>query len=189
MTKQDTLPQYSISQTALVSIIGQVISGYPNPDDPEQFGPWWVIIRRALQQVLWRSGPQLDPWIQVELNPQPLPPRTLFFTAIAQEVVERAALIQETADALQSQVERQGIIIIGGYISRFADDFELCPPIPWPFRWPRPYWLPEQASGEDLIVTGVQFGRAASQISDGQLRQSFAEAGAQLTQAGLAKLQ
>ena len=93
MTKQDTLPQYSISQTALVSIIGQVISGYPNPDDPEQFGPWWVIIRRALQQVLWRSGPQLDPWIQVELNPQPLPPRTLFFTAIAQEVVERAALI------------------------------------------------------------------------------------------------
>jgi hypothetical protein len=90
----------------LVSVVGQVISGYPNPDDLEQFGPWWIIIRRALQQVLWRLGPQPDPWlssgpvpdpwVQVALNPQPLPPRTLFFAAIAQE--ERAVLIQETAD-------------------------------------------------------------------------------------------
>jgi hypothetical protein len=113
--------------------------------------------------VLWRLGPVPDPWQQsgsvsdhwnqVALNPQPLPPRTLLFTAIAQEVIDRALLIQETVEALQSQGERQGIIIIGGYISRFADDFELCPPIPWPFRWPRPYWLPEQAGGTDLIFS------------------------------------
>jgi hypothetical protein len=48
MTRHDMPIQNSISQRALVSVIGQVISGYPDPDGPEEFGPWWVIIRRAL---------------------------------------------------------------------------------------------------------------------------------------------
>ena len=199
MTVQDMTIQDSISQQALVSVVGQVISGYPNPDDPEQSGPWWIIIRRVMQQVLWRLGPQPDPWlsigpgpqpwVQVALNPQPLPPRTLLFAAIAQEVIERAFLIQETADALRSQGERQSIIIIGGYVSRFVDDCGTGLGLRWPLRGPRPHWYPEEPGGADLIVTGVQFERAASESYDGQLRQVFADAGSKLTQMGLARLQ
>ncbi len=160
-------------------------------------GPADPVIFKALQQTLWRFGNGVqwrmgshpEPWVQVGLNPQPLPPRTLFFAAIADQVIDRALLVQEMADALQSQGESRGIIIVSGYISKFADDFELCPPIPWPFPWPRPHWLPAQPGGADLIVTGVQLDRAASQTVDGQLKQSLADAGAKLTQAGVAMLQ
>jgi hypothetical protein len=193
--------QDSISQQALVSLISQLIFGRPSDDDPRPPGPADPVIFKALGRTLWvlgypvpwraqtAFGPRPEPWVQVALNPQPLPPRTLFFAAIAQEVIERASLIQETADALTSQGERQGIIIVGGYVSRFADDFELCPRIPWPFPGPRPHWFPEAPDGGDLIVTGVQFARAASETFDGQLRQTFADAGAKLVHAGVTKLQ
>jgi hypothetical protein len=191
----------SISQQALVSLIGQLIFGRPSDDDPRPPGHWGPVIHVALEKTLWVLGypvpwraqtafrPSHEPWVQVALNPQPLPPRTLFFAAIAEQVIERASLIQETADALTSQGERQGIIIVGGYVSRFADDWCGTVPIRWPFPGPRPHWFPEAPDGTDLIVTGVQFQRAASETFDGQLRQTFADAGAKLTQAGLAKLQ
>jgi hypothetical protein len=206
-----TLPiQDSISQRTLVSLIGQLINGNPNPDDPLPHGPADPVIFKALQRTLWvlglptpwvlvnpvpwraqtGFGPSPEPWLQVALNPQPLPPRTLFFTAIAQEVIGRASLIQETSDALTSQGERQGIIIVGGYVSGFADDW--CGNgvrIKWPFPGPRPNWLPDEPGGVDLIATGAQFQRAASETFDGQLRQTFAEAGAKIVQAGVAKLQ
>lgn len=186
-----TMPlQDSISQQALVSLIGQVTSGRPSDDDPRPPGHWGPVIRGALQKTLWVLGPpQPQPWVQVALNPQPLPPRTLFFAAIAQEVIERASLIQETADALTSQGERQGIIIVGGYVSRFADDWCGNGRLKWPFPGLRPHWFPEERGGVDLIVTGAQFQRAASETFDGQLRQAFADAGAKIVQAGVAKLQ
>jgi hypothetical protein len=201
MTIQAMPIQDSISQQVLVSLIGQVIFGRPSDDDPRPPGPADPVIFRALEKTLWALGngvpwraqtafgPRPEPWIQVALNPQPLPPRTLFFAEIDQEVIERASLIQETADALTSQGERQGIIIVGGYVSRFADDFELCPRIPWPFPGPRPHWFPEAPDGTDLIVTGVRLQRAASETFDGQLRQTLADAGGKLVQAGLDKLQ
>jgi hypothetical protein len=209
MTKAMPLED-SISQRALVSLIGQLIFGNPDPENPLPHGPADPVILRALQKTLWvlgvplpwrfapgvpwraqtAFGPRPDPWVQIALNPQPLPPRTLFFAAIAQEVIERASLIQESADALTSEGERQGIIIVGGYVSRFADDW--CGNgvrIKWPFPGPRPHWLPDEPGGIDLIVTGAQFQREASETFDDQLRQTFADAGAKLVQAGVAKLQ
>jgi hypothetical protein len=210
MTIQALPIQDSISQQALVSLISQLIFGRPSDDDPRPPGPADPVIFKALQRTLWvlgnpvswvlgiptpwraqtAFGPRPEPWIQVALNPQPLPPRTLFFAAIAQEVIERASLFKETADALTSQGERQGIIIVGGYVSRFADDW--CGNgvrIKWPFPGPRPHWLPDEPGGIDLIVTGAQFQREASETFDDQLRQTFADAGTKLVQAGVAKLQ
>jgi len=201
MTIQAMPIQDSISKQALVSLISQLIFGRPSDDDPRPPGPADPVIFKALQRTLWVLGfpvpwraqtafsPQPEPWVQVALNPQPLPPRTLFFAAIAQEVIERASLIQETADALTSQGERQGIIIVGGYVSRFADVWCDIGRLKWPFPGPRPNWLPDEPGGADLIVTGVQFQRAASETFDGQLRQTFADAGAKIVQAGVAKLQ
>ena len=211
MTIQTTQISDSISMRTFSSLISQLINGNPDPDNPLPHGPMDPVIRKALEHTLWvlrygmpwraqtafgpspepwvSFGPHPEPWILAGLNPQPLPPRTLFFAAIAGQVIERAALIQETADALRSHGETQGIIIVSGYISKFVDEFELCPRIPWPFPGPRPHWLPDAPGGADLIVTGVQFEHAASQTFDGQLKQSLASAGVKLMQAGLAKLQ
>jgi hypothetical protein len=74
------------------------------PGDPE---PWrWG---RAF-------GPQPQPWVLAGLNPQPLPPRVMFFSLLAQEATGRVLSIQETADVINGQGERQGIIIVGGHI-------------------------------------------------------------------------
>ncbi len=61
------------SRQALVSLLGQVISGYPDPENPQPPGPGDPVIRRALQRVQLVFGPQPEPWVQVALNPQPLP--------------------------------------------------------------------------------------------------------------------
>ena len=60
---------------------------------------------------------------QVSLNPQPLPPRWSFLIATAQIVIRRGELLQDLADGLAQAGAEHGIIIIGGYIDRFADDW------------------------------------------------------------------
>ncbi len=114
----------------------------------------------------------------------------MFFTAVAQEVVDRALLIQETSDAIGSQGERQGIIIVGGYVSRFADEFSGNGfRVKWPFPWPPPPWWAEEVSGTDLIVAGVQFEQAAANTFNETARQTLADAGAQLISTGVERLQ
>jgi hypothetical protein len=197
--------QETFSQRVLLSSIRQLINGYPDPKNLPPHAPWDWLVRRALQRLQWIFPPRIsDPWPwrivnppgpgpepawdQVELNPQPLPPK-LFFAAIAQEVIDRATLIQETANALTSPGEGEGIIIIGGYVSKFADEF--CGNgfrLNWPYPLPRPWWFNGEVGGLDLVVAGVQFQRAASETFDEQLQQVFADAGAKLTTAGLARL-
>ncbi|MCI0736508.1 MAG: hypothetical protein L0Y50_09605 [Beijerinckiaceae bacterium] len=195
--------QETISQQALLLSIWQLVGGYPDPGKSNPPGPWDTLIRRALQRSFlafgphtdawrgqWGSGPGPDPWIQAELNPQPLPPRAMVYAALAQEIAERALVMQETADAIMGQGEEHGIIVVGGYISKFVED--LCGNgfrMPWPFPPPRPWWLPEEVSGLDLVVAGVQFQKTASGTFNCQLKQVFAEAGARLLQAGLSRLQ
>ena len=60
---------------------------------------------------------------EVALNPQPLPPRYAFLVSVAQALTSRVELLQEIADATAREGEQQGIIIVGGYVSRFVDDF------------------------------------------------------------------
>jgi hypothetical protein len=114
----------------------------------------------------------------------------MFFAAVAQELIDRALTIQETADAIANGESQRGIIIVGGYVVKFADDF--CGNgfrLRWPFPNPPPWWFTEEVGGLDLIVAGVQIERAASATFDGALWQAFADAGAKLTATGLARLQ
>src|SRR5436190_2800028 len=79
---------------------------------------------------------------EVALNPQPLPPREAFLIAAARAVIRRAEFLQEIAAAISQDGSEQGIIIVGGYTSRFSDDwcgtgFKLR----WPFPGPRPHWF------------------------------------------------
>jgi hypothetical protein len=80
------------SRQEIVSIIGQLRAGYPDPANPPPPGRrdrlvvsalrriYWLIPPGPNPQWRWQSivSPQPQPWVEVELNPQPLPPRTLF---------------------------------------------------------------------------------------------------------------
>ena len=182
----------------------------PQPEPWKVFGPG----------VPWRTrelvfGPSPEPWKvvfatilarhpeifdaiggghrfgeEVALNPQPLPPRYAFLVAVAQTVISRAELLQDIADATSREGEQQGIIIVGGYTSRFSDDF--CGTgfrLKWPFPGPRPHWFFNELDGIDLVVMGTQFAQAAKETFSPDLRQNLADAGAKFVEAGLSRIQ
>ena len=155
--------------------------------------PWQV----ALASILTRHPEAFDALggghrfgEEVALNPQPLPPRFAFLLAVAQAVISRAELLQEVADATQRGGEQQGIIIVGGYTSRFSDDwcgngFRLK----YPFPGPRPRWFTSELNGIDLIVVAAQFEQAAKETFSQDLRRNLADASAKFVEVGLSKLQ
>jgi hypothetical protein len=126
----------------------------------------------------------------VALNPQPLPPRFAFLIAVAQAVISRAELLQEIANATSRQGEQHGIIIVGGFTTRFSDDwcgtgFRLRYPLPGP----RPRWFLDELNGLDLMVVATQFEHAAKEAYSGDLRQHFADATTKFVEAALSKIQ
>ena len=131
------------------------------------------------------------------LNPQPLPPRIVFISALAQVVIQRAELLHELATA--STTERQ-ISVSGGYIGRFIDDacgndfweylklflawwFNQHRPIPWP--GPQPDWNQRSI---DLIVLATQFQQAALQSFSSELGRELHVASGKLLEAGIAHI-
>jgi hypothetical protein len=127
---------------------------------------------------------------EVSLNPQPLPPRLAFLAAVVRTVVGRAELMQEIADAAANEGERRGIIIVGGRISQFCDDwcgngFRLR----WPFPGPPPVWFTTELRGTDLVVMATQFHQASKEAFSPELGQHLSDAAARLAEAGLSKLQ
>ena len=161
--------------------------------------PWDPVIRVALERVS-AFGPRPEPWNvssssysfgdEVELNPQPLPPRVAFLTSVAQAVINRAQLLQEISDATKRDGEERGIIIVSGYVARFVDDF--CGNgfrLKYPFPGPRPNWFADQLDGIDLVVMAAQFDQAAKDAFNPDLRQNLADASAKLVEAGLSQMQ
>ena len=149
---------------------------------------------------------------EAALNPQPLPPRFAFLTAVAQAVINRAELLQEIVDASQFEGEggsalinggrlpgvkvvsqgggeERGIIIVSGYIARFVDDF--CGTgfrLKYPFPGPRPHWFAEELNGLDLVVLGMQFDQSAKEAYSPDLRDAFSAASFRFGEAGLSKM-
>jgi hypothetical protein len=187
-----------ISLEQVLSLVGTIINPLvpviPIPP-PER---WDRLVRMALGRVF---GPQPDPWLvagpsplasldRVELNPQPLPPRFLFLKALAQEVITHAGLLQELTSAMATDGEERGIIIIGGYVSRFADEF--CGngfKLGWGHPGPPPQWFPTEMTGGDLIVLGSQFTLGARESFNPNLRTVLAGAASKLAQTGAARTQ
>jgi hypothetical protein len=203
---------------AAVRAVAGRTQGQEDDDHPLPPGPWDPVIRTALERVIsfrplpdpWiRSSeltkliltliiklrPELSDALKphsvidlVALNPQPLPPRAAFLTALARTVVERAELMQEIADAQgQGQGEQQGIIIVGGYPVRFAD--ELCPE-KFKFKWPFPHPpFKQELDGVALLMLATEFDQAAKGAFSPALRQGLADASAKFAQTGLSRMQ
>jgi hypothetical protein len=166
--------------------IGQSVFG-PSPE------PWQAVLATILArhpEALDAIGGGHSFGDTVALNPQPLPPRYAFLVAVTQSVVNRAELLQEIAAATSREGDRQGIIIVGGYTTRFSDDwcgtgFKLR----YPFPGPRPHWFTRELSGLDLLVVAAQFDQAAKETFSRDVQHSLADASAKFLQAGLAKMQ
>ncbi|MEA2841893.1 MAG: hypothetical protein QOF41_3223 [Methylobacteriaceae bacterium] len=126
---------------------------------------------------------------EVELNPQPLPPRYALLIAMAETVMSRAELIHEVVGAVSGQEEQRGIIIVSGYVDRLVDEFcgngfRLHPPVPGP----GPHWLEQRVTGSDLVVMAAQFERGSRESASNALQESFMRAAGKLAEAGLARL-
>ncbi len=167
--------------------MGKVLSGNwqhvygPRPEP-------WHVIAATRHPELWDviGGGPLS-W--TALNPQPLPPKVIFTSALATEVINRAVLRQEIADMMPREGDQQGIIIVSGYIEKFVDEFcgtgfKLRFPIPVP----PPPWFSEEISGMDLIVVGTQFQGAVPGIFNENLRQTFTDAAAKLIETGVSRI-
>ncbi|HXG93073.1 MAG TPA: hypothetical protein VNN73_12015 [Blastocatellia bacterium] len=184
-SNQPTHASFTLTSTALLSLVGH-LSDFPNPDDSNPPGPWGPVIRRAAERARYLLGPSPEPWNEVLLNPQPLPPKAAFAQALAQEAIDRAALMQEVADALTQAGERQGIIIIGGMVSRFIDDCgngKIKHPVP----------PPRHSDGRlgalELLVMAAEFERSATATNHEGLRREFGNASARLVEIAAGRLQ
>ncbi|SRR5215204_249465 len=206
-----------ISREKLTTLVNQIFGGAnsnPNPDEPFKPGPWDHVIRKVAKEFF---GPQPEPWrsefklnkiilgiiaarnpeifdvidgrfTRAELNPQPLPPRAAFVSAVTEEVIDRALLIQEIADALNQPGEDNGIIIVGGRLSQFVDElcgnnFKVKIPFPKPKRGED-----ELLSGLDLIAAGAVFEQNAAVVVHEGFRNELRNAGLRLIETGIQRL-
>lgn len=206
-----------INQEKFLAFVATMIGGSRGREDDEHPlppGPWDPVIRLAVERTSV-FGPRPEPWQivfasilarhpeiydviggghsfgeEVALNPQPLPPRFAFLVSLTQTVISRAELLQDIADATTREGEQQGIIIVGGYTSRFVDDWcgnGFRPK--WPFPGPPPPWWVNELDGIDLVVMAAQFEQAAKETFSQDLRQNLADVSAKLAEVGLAKMQ
>lgn len=66
-----THSEFTVSDSVLVTLISQLIDGYPDPEDPNPPGPWDPVIRRVLHRTRWTTGPHPEPWGGGGPGPQP----------------------------------------------------------------------------------------------------------------------
>jgi len=193
--------------------------GREDDEHPLKPGPWDPVIRAALERIkvfepqpnpwnsvlakILRQHPEMWEVVggglggpggpgfgeKVTINPQPLPPRVAFLVSVAQAVTSHAELLQEIADATRREGEQHAIIFVGGYTSRFSDDwcgngFRLK----WPFPGPRPHWFTNELDGIDLVVMATQFEQAAKESFSPDLRQNLLDVSAKLAEAGVSKM-
>jgi hypothetical protein len=174
----------------------RVFGPHPEPRRPEGFRTNWgwkgflASILARHPEIYDAIGGGHNPLEEVALNPQPLPPLPAFLVTLAQTVIARAELLHEIAGAALREGERQGIIVVGGYINRFSEDvcgngFRLR----WPFPGPRPHWFKQELRGIDLVVLAAQFEQGAREAYSPELGRAFSHASGQLVEAGLSRME
>lgn len=186
--KQVVQPAVTIEQEKFLAVIHELMGAgkeRAGGERPRTAGPWDSIVRLALDRIA--GGQRFGE--TVALNPQPLPPRYVFLSAVIEALANRAELLQEIADAASDGGTQQGIIIVGGYTNRFADqwrrnDFRLN----WPHPGPAPPWFPDELQGIDLVVMGARLDKVSQETFSPDLRGHLATAGAKFAEAGLLKI-
>jgi hypothetical protein len=146
----------NISLVSLLAIMGRI-----NP------AIWDVIVPMGPE----RLSARVSIGDEVELNPQPLPPRELM------AVAEVAAQIALAAAAAEAAGNGEGAVNI---VARAVDDWCGTGRTHWP--WPRPWPGPLSGLDEDpgprrlaeiRLVAALSMASAASRMSEGEARQAL----------------
>jgi hypothetical protein len=126
---------------------------------------------------------------EVALNPQPLPPRERFVTALGEALVARAEQLGEVATAFGDRGEERGIIIVGGYVGQLVDDWCGTGFRPrWPFPGPPPWWFSQEVSARDILTLGASLHRASREAFDPSIGRALDEQADRLAQVGLERM-
>ncbi len=190
MQATQTQQSFAITPARMVALVDSVLERSPTLPlpPPRRFDS---LIRQAIAQVV---GQAAEPWhlfaagSQPRLNPQPLPPGVRFFHAVVDVMVSRAEMLDEFSRAITE--EERGIIIVGGYVSEFSDDF--CGNgfrLVWPYPGPPPPWFTSELDGGDLLVMAGQLSRSAGEAFGVGLRDALSGAANQFARTGFARLQ
>lgn len=209
----------NLSREKLLLLVSQTFGGAnvgrEDDEHPLPPGPWDPVIRKVAKKIFgpgpepWRSEidvnrmilgilaaarPEIfdalgDRFSKTALNPQPLPPRAAFLAAVTEEVIERAVLMQEIADALNQRGEERSIIIVGGKLSHYVEGIdELCPRIRRK--------IPKKLGGDDdrfsaleLLAAGAVFEQNAAVFANEGLQNELRNAGAKLIEMGIERMQ
>ena len=142
-------------------------------------------INPAVWDVIIPHGPAVSlRAAQVELNPQPLPPKQaiLFASAAVAHDIAFAAISAEAA----------GSGAAASIVSRAVDDWCGTRPPHFPFPWPGPWPWPEPEPhpdwdiGASRVVGALTLASVASRLGEGEALDALAKGAEQLLDAGLA---
>jgi hypothetical protein len=148
---------------------------------------WDAIIPHGPIQAHTHAFRSFSKGSEVELNPQPLPPKELLLFASA-AVAHDIAFAAVSAEAAGNDSAR--------LVSRAIDDW--CGtrpphiPIPWPGPWPFP-WPPEPEPhpdwdiGASRVVGALALASVASRLEAGEAYDALSKGAEQLLEAGLAQ--
>jgi hypothetical protein len=165
----------NIDLVRLLAVLGRI-----NP------AAWDAIIPHR-QTPVALSGP-VSRASEVELNPQPLPPKEALLLA-------SAAVAQDIAFAAVA-AEAAGTDTAARIVDRAVDDWcgtgRPRVPIPWPGPWPFP-WPPDPEPHPEWdisasrVVGALSLASVASRLADGEARDALSKGSEQLLQAGLSQ--
>ena len=130
------------------------------------------------------------------LNPQPIPPESVFITDLAFQAIDRLITIQETADLMNKSNGNKYQMIIGEQMADLIKN--LCGTEPYSLHIkirrnpygdpiPRPNWN-EKLSGIELVKIGVMFEKMANQLIGHELHQNLKKAGATMIDTGVSRM-
>jgi hypothetical protein len=124
------------------------------------------------------AGPQPDPWREVMLNPQPLPPRAAYAMALADANIAEIMSLDRAATLLGDEASQR---LLERSLRLVADIDEICPRWPhWPKTWPPPPpppWSRDTMSETELFVFGSRILAASEVVELGQLRDALSGLG------------
>lgn len=130
------------------------------------------------------------------LNPQPIPPESIFISNLAFQAIDRLMIIQETADLMNKASGNKSPFLIKGHMKEFVTDICGNEAIrlllkryrnPYGDPVPRPNW-DEKLSGQLLISVGAMIERLAKNNSNPELNQELISAGAKIIDTGISRL-
>jgi hypothetical protein len=109
---------------------------------------------------------------------------------MADELDKRAELLHEIVAATSDDGAQRGIIIVGGYVSEFVDEF--CGDgfrLVWPYPGPPPQWFASELEGADLLVLASQFAAQAAQAFGEGLQDQLAAGSAEFAAVAVTRMQ